>query len=644
MKLINSNKIGLIFHGTKRGKDVFLSINVGNTLTELSDKRSGAHVTDVREENYPYSDFESYYIIEAKDEVHVISLIKSISDFLGRPGYLAVAIVLSKKYKLDAKKISEVLQKLLSIYQDNYFEESNNPIKIDTQKQENPALFENALHEYSLFLTPINNNSLRHSNFKKENSALLVFKNEDELLPLLNHYNRKEIANYEKVFFMPESNIKLLTNKDAITFPPIRKDIKLSITVAEDNGGLYDVTITISDEEDRRLDNRKCNLKEDFLLQSENYKLRIKAEKTGFNTYQETITIDNSVRNKYDLESTCFHKLDIKLKAIHRTQELPEREKERIERERIEKERIEKERIEREKVEREKVERERIKKDKKFLKRVRYSIAAGFTAIIGCLIYFFIIIPNENESKEKELLNKYLKDDTLINSFPRFNLTIDKLVTNSFNLNKFKKKHENEFKILSNQKHFIDSVQFCINELDKKRTEELKKEIDKYIKKLEPFKETRYTSVIKINDAQKELENYNEKFEATVNLLDKIDKSEEEIKIIDEFKRIYQTIGQNLKNQENQLNKKEAIDNLRKAIEKKKKEEMENENKTKYNAKRIIKILNTNAKDDYFNTYYPKILREQIKNNRSERNELIIWLEANKNKGISNRCLNILKN
>jgi len=216
MQIQDKNKPALIIWGTKRGKDVFFSVNLADSNDALNEQ-----LKDVRGYITLQRGNLEFYSIDFNSDYTALSTIYTLNDALSRIGYLAITVVVDagKKFR-DAAGLN-LLKKLQQLYMDRYVvTESVVNKRISLEARENVNLFEQLL---SRFNADIIDNKVSYPVLPAKNSTCFaLYDDEAQLEEIFKFYNREEFVQYEKVLVKHSQRTDIVANSgNIVTLPPL---------------------------------------------------------------------------------------------------------------------------------------------------------------------------------------------------------------------------------------------------------------------------------------------------------------------------------------------------------------------------------------------------------------------------------------
>lgn len=227
MQLKDNDILGLVVWGTKgsKGKAVIFSSNIADSADTISSR-----LTDIQGDvSYQGIDHE-FYRIDNNPIFKSLSIIHSIHDSFGRPGFIAITIVIPQGKTFEKNNSQKLLQKLMKLYLDNYVETDIISKKIKPSEREDVVLFEEEIRNFSYKFI---RDSFYSSTIPKGN-CYLKYKNETELDELFQNFNREDLKQYEKILLLPGESNDLTENVNFTELAPVQKKIKLRISVRDE--------------------------------------------------------------------------------------------------------------------------------------------------------------------------------------------------------------------------------------------------------------------------------------------------------------------------------------------------------------------------------------------------------------------------
>src|SRR5437868_1854503 len=222
MELLDPRRLGLVISGTKRGKSVFLSSNLAESLESLN-----SQLADIRSfASFQRGDHE-YYCFDFNSNFKAISIIYTLNDALGRIGYLEITLVIpqNKTFAEGRNNGLSLLKQLLETYMSRYVVAEFVTKTINPAIREDVTVFESVLDEYYTELVQADYPNIS----KSSGTCYLKYKDEADLNQVFENYDREELRNFEKVFVMPDVANDLTANVSFTELPPVQKKVKLTI-------------------------------------------------------------------------------------------------------------------------------------------------------------------------------------------------------------------------------------------------------------------------------------------------------------------------------------------------------------------------------------------------------------------------------
>ncbi|HAS40231.1 MAG TPA: hypothetical protein DCS93_07120 [Microscillaceae bacterium] len=219
----NEQRPAIAVWGTKRGKQTFFT-------DKLVDKAEvDQYLTDVRTPIQFTSTKLDFYSFEQTAQYQCFTAYRTILDWVNRPGYYAVSLLLPTGYKLSDNPLS-VLDAMRDTYWEKYIEQTSVGCGIKKETSEAAYFFIEEVKQAKLTLKRGGNTAL--------GSQKIIFRysNQDTLKDFFEKYAHPKFHSYQTIYLLPESS-SLTSSLDALV------GIDLN-----NLGKVYEVTIHVHDE------------------------------------------------------------------------------------------------------------------------------------------------------------------------------------------------------------------------------------------------------------------------------------------------------------------------------------------------------------------------------------------------------------
>lgn len=287
----NQEQIGLIAWGLKLGKQVFFHSNFINPeeaamVNALEDIRGVVNFTQPNLQ---------FYSLEFTEKFRIYTAYRTIFDWVGREGYLALSVLVPHTYQLKEAHTFRLLKDLLGTYETNYIDERH---RIKNQR-ENPDLFFSLINSERLQPmaqreTLMGNNSNRY--------AYLLYNNDTDLINYFDSPYRREYNGYKEVFFLLQSQHRLRPSENAtkLNLPPKVISYTLDIVFQDEKGNNVQPDQWSAQVENT---NYKTLTISDLNL---NDQVVVSAEKAGYSTINQTISLKTQFFGQETRKSKTF--------------------------------------------------------------------------------------------------------------------------------------------------------------------------------------------------------------------------------------------------------------------------------------------------------------------------------------------------
>jgi len=273
----NQEQIGLIAWGLKLGKQVFFHSNFINPeepamVNALEDIRGVVNFTQPN---------LHFYSLEFTERYRIYTAYRTIFDWVGREGYLALSVLVPHKLQLKEAHTFRLLKDLVSAYETEYIDERH---RIKNQR-ENPDLFFKLINTERL--QPMTHRETLSGNANNR-YAYQPFRSEADLADYFDSPYRREFIGFKEVFFLPQSEPRLRPSENAtkLDLPPKVISYTLDIAFQDEKGDKIQPdnwSAQVENKQYKTLTISDLNL---------NDQISIYAEKAGYNTIYQTIPLN----------------------------------------------------------------------------------------------------------------------------------------------------------------------------------------------------------------------------------------------------------------------------------------------------------------------------------------------------------------
>jgi hypothetical protein len=227
MKLTNPEFCGLLVWGTKRGLIPFFHFGLDIEESEL-ERLHGDN--DIRNHNInpaePYD--RLFYGIDQYSGMVLIHQFRTIIDYVDRPGFFAVTLVMPAGRGLAAGTTLPLLNQLSDKYHQLYVQGSAKPNQIRIGITEDSSLFGEILRLAVNRLISIPSDAVRSVVPKQA----FIYSSAAELSAIFDHQGREEIRSVKKLFLFADGMRNLCPREIPLGIlppPPRRTDIELEV-------------------------------------------------------------------------------------------------------------------------------------------------------------------------------------------------------------------------------------------------------------------------------------------------------------------------------------------------------------------------------------------------------------------------------
>lgn len=204
MKLLDNQQAGLIIWGTKRGKKVFLNVNIGGDATSLNND-----LFDVRTSIQFSKTAQQFYSLEKRADFSRYTLYTTILDWAGRLGYMAISVIIPNHKALPANALFDLLKNLNTLYHQEYVNGGSKPVI--NEQVEDVRLFQQLLKS-----TPYQLSTVRHENeslhLQTLNRAFAYYQQEADLFKVFDSHQQLGYIELDLLYLLPKNNYDLSCN------------------------------------------------------------------------------------------------------------------------------------------------------------------------------------------------------------------------------------------------------------------------------------------------------------------------------------------------------------------------------------------------------------------------------------------------
>jgi len=213
MKLgnISPNQCSFFISGTKLGAGTFMSHNINEDLSYINDKI----MVDIRGENIgirpPFN--QVFFGITHTANYTLLNCFRTIQDFVERPGFYAISIVLPPNKSMMPGKAVELLRKLNDLYYDMYVKPNtafNCQILKDVEENKNIFVDIASSPNYNII------NADSSISYNQKSQIAYKYNNEQELNQLFDFCHRDELLNAENAFIFSMDQVSMCPSNIAI--------------------------------------------------------------------------------------------------------------------------------------------------------------------------------------------------------------------------------------------------------------------------------------------------------------------------------------------------------------------------------------------------------------------------------------------
>ena len=225
MRLTNNAHLGLIVSGTKRGKQVFFTSNVEDSIEMVDDE-----IVDIRKYYPPKRVGQEFYGLEFNRGYVYFSIFHTLNDELSRLGYLGITLVLPPGKALPSN-CRTLLESLLSTYLAHYVDATVTTRQIRANVTEDVGLFESKLPLEPLSDDPFAESSLTH----RAGVGYLEYQTPQDVDRIFSFHDREELNAYSNIILLPPQSDLARTVTILRLSPPSRK-LRFTIAPTSVNG------------------------------------------------------------------------------------------------------------------------------------------------------------------------------------------------------------------------------------------------------------------------------------------------------------------------------------------------------------------------------------------------------------------------
>jgi len=187
--------IGYVVWGTKRGLSYFInSDNINTNLKEICDT-----LKDIRAVVRFADPKVDFYAIEFTSQYKVYTQYRSLYDWLGREGYMAITIYIPHLFKPEEGAILQLLNNIINYYWDNYV--NNTIYQIKSNIREDKTWFDDTVCCINL----IKDRGSIYSSPQNNKFGLTRYKDENELSIYFDNPYHREYYEFQEVLFIKQS-------------------------------------------------------------------------------------------------------------------------------------------------------------------------------------------------------------------------------------------------------------------------------------------------------------------------------------------------------------------------------------------------------------------------------------------------------
>ena len=221
----NEQRPAIAVWGTKRGKQTFFTDNLVDKIDkELTDARTPIQFAITQMDFYSFEQTPKYQCFTAY---------RTILDWVNRPGYYAVSLLVPAGYVLSGNPL-DTLNKMREIYWDKYVENAFAGYRIKDDEHESPYYFIKAINDAQLTLEK------KRCAPAGQQKAVFRYSDDDTLKVFFDACLHPTFQPYKAIYLLPETN-RLTSSLETL------QDIDVHHL-----GKVYELTIHLYDQDNKQ--------------------------------------------------------------------------------------------------------------------------------------------------------------------------------------------------------------------------------------------------------------------------------------------------------------------------------------------------------------------------------------------------------